>query len=387
MTTIDRLTPELLLMITELLSPVDCFSFVICCHRLYVLSFDIVKLWRPLKSDAKFCFITRLERDVPTYFACKFCNVLHRYDESLGFGICGIFPERGRLPCVAWNGEYSGWFSPKGRLFTHLRVNSSMQHMTYLHLKLAMRRFHFGPECGISTDSLSHTQVIEESLWHNRSKVTWLFSRQAQICTEPLGLYVRIQEILLFSEWSDVVGPGYGHKRDFVALCMHDVGYLRELSYSWRRHKARENPESSTHLDVRCRICNTVCHIELCEIHSKGAIILTKWFNLGPGQDEEDLLWKTHSLILHPVDPHCGFDPNYSVSEQCARRHFEEAVSQSFEELRVRNMSYLKDKEYTRVMRYVRNRKAWYSPFREPSTNRIVNFGRSLQAFLGIVSD
>jgi hypothetical protein len=38
-------------------------------------------------------------------------------------------------------------------------------------------------------------------------------------------------------------------------------------------------------------------------------------------------------------------------------------------------------------MRYAYGWSTWHSPFREPSTNKIINFGRSLQAFLGIFPD
>jgi hypothetical protein len=114
---------------------------------------------------------------------------------------------------------------------------------------------------------------------------------------------------------------------------------------------------------------------------------MTRWLNLGPGLDEEDPLWKTHTYSPHVPYLHYGYDSDYSVQAQSPKRRFEETAPRSLKDLLLRNISYLRDKQYRRIMRYAYRWGIWHSPFREPSTNKIINFGRSLQAFLGIFPD
>ncbi|KAJ5101516.1 hypothetical protein NUU61_003738 [Penicillium alfredii] len=133
-----------------------------------------------------------------------------------------------------------------------------------------------------------------------------------------------------------------------------------------------------------CNVCNTDFLIEFREIDSKNALFITRWALA--------LTKKTHygqltpTLAIRPVT-YGGFDPDYSVEAQSPKARFEETASQSLEDLRSRNLSYLRDRQYRRIMRYANDSRAWHSPFRKPSTNRIVNFGRCLLGLLGIFPD
>jgi hypothetical protein len=89
MSTLAKLPPELLLTITNSLSPVDLICFSLCSHRLFDISLGKgVKRLPSCTKDEKLFLLTRLDRDLPTYFACDACNLLHRYDgsESLRLG-------------------------------------------------------------------------------------------------------------------------------------------------------------------------------------------------------------------------------------------------------------------------------------------------------------
>jgi hypothetical protein len=381
------LSLELLLSISDFLPRVDYSCFSVCNRQLYSLLSRRMNL-SPLTLDENFSILTRLEKDMPPYFACKHCNVLHWSDVSEKFGPSGFFPGwTSRLPCVQY-GKSSGpvWKFPT----IHSYRYQYMKEMSSLHLKLAMRRYYYGPGYGISPDCLSHTQVTIHREFSTKNRVTWLFSREAQICTEPLGLYLRLQDILLSSKWRDLIGKPYASIFNPLLLCPHVRNFHRAIIPILRLYDTRETgPFESTEIPVACNVCSTVSHIELREIDSEKAVVITRWLNLGPGLDEEDPIWKAHIGKFWPSIQglHCGFDPNYSIEAQCPKRRFEETAPRSFKDLYRRNLCHLRDKEYTRTMWYSYEQRVWHSPFREPSTNKIINFWRSFQALWASIQD
>lgn len=237
----------------------------------------------PLTPNDKFSIFTRLERDISPYFACKSSNLLHRYDGSESFGLSGFYPERTcHLPCVQYCPTPKHWFSIWGTWVIHPCFCFCIPKMSFLHLKLAMKRFYYGPEARISTGSLSHTQVTEHRQWPTRTEVIWLFSREAQICTKPLGLDLRIQDILLFPEWRNLIDKPYATYTDPLVLCPHNKNVRQIITPIMRSHNTREKGFLDNSLIcVACNVCSTVCDIELCEIDSKKAFVITRWLNLG----------------------------------------------------------------------------------------------------------
>jgi hypothetical protein len=265
MTTLAGLAPELLLSISDFLPPVDLYCFSVCNHQLYGLLSRQMNPSPPLTPDDKFSILTRLERDIPPYFACKACNLLHRYDGSESFGLSGFYAERTcQLPCVQYVSRPKHWFSIWNTLVIHRWKFLCIQEMSFLHLKLAMRRFYYGPESGISTGSLSHTQVAEYCT--NKNEVIWLFSREAQICTKPLGLYLRVQDILLFSESRDLIDPPYASHFDPLLFCPHTRDFRQRMTGLLRSHGKGLLDDIKT--TASCNVCNTICDVELCEIDS-----------------------------------------------------------------------------------------------------------------------
>ncbi|CAG8176007.1 unnamed protein product [Penicillium salamii] len=385
MTTLAELPPELLLILSDFLPLVDLCCFSVCNRRHYCLLSWKMNPRLPLTPNQKLLVSTRLARDTPSYFACTRCKLLHRYDGSESFGLSGYARERAcRLPCVQPHPSPKTWFSTADTLVFHRSNSICIKELSFLHLQLAMRRFYYGPGCGISTDSLSHTQVFEHSVRATANKVTWLFSREAQICTKPLGLYLRLQDILLSPEWRDLINMVDGNMNP-LAICTHDNMLVRQavIPLLWSFENKEKDISNDLGFKVFFYVFNTICEIEFCEIDGKKALVKTKWLNLGPGLDERDMRWKTHTNSYYETIFYLGFDRDYPVDEQCPKTRFEKTATQSLEDLRHRNISYLKDKQYETVMRYAWGRGTWYDPFREPSTNTVANFGRSLQAFFG----
>lgn len=184
-TSLAGLLPELLLSICDFLSPVDLICFSLCSHRLRELCLRQISRLPPCTEDDKILILIRLERDLPEYFACESCKCLHLYDESENYSpddrpqgeIC-------LLPCA------QGWWSS---IWTNLRTHTSTQYsgsqLSFLQLKLAMRRFFHGPKFGISTDSLFYTQVCHAPPRAVYPDTIALFSREAQVCPQHPGLY------------------------------------------------------------------------------------------------------------------------------------------------------------------------------------------------------
>lgn len=204
-TTLAGLPPELILSICDFLPLGDLICFSLCNHRIFGLSQRQAANLSHTQDD-KLTVLTRLERDLPQYFHCNICNILHKYDETERFVLTGPgFRGPCQLPCARdW-----GWSMPRVTMRTHVTPYYSFNIFSFLQLKLAMRRVYKGPRFGIDTDSLSFTQVRRfPELPGDRSGMISLFSMEARVC-QPLGLYIRMQDIMiagaksaLVSDWS-----------------------------------------------------------------------------------------------------------------------------------------------------------------------------------------
>lgn len=360
--TLAGLLPELLLSIFDFLSVVDLICWSLCNHRLRELSLRQINRQSPLTQHEKLAVLNRLERDSPEYLACDICNVLHRYDGSESFGLSGLRHERiCRLPCV------DEWFGISSILQTHGTPRYIPNQLSFLQLKLAMKRFYYGPRSGISTESLSYTQIRQFS-----PDVVSLFSREAQIYPELPGLHIRMQDIVLVNSTRDelviVLQSFSGSSTCPVRICIH-YGVWTIIS---RVETLLERQKTSvTH---KCRFCHTYSEIEIVEFDSKIALIVTRWINLGPGLTQEDLLWNLH--VYAPVDASRQLDdPKHPATAWSPRSCFEKTAPHTHTELQSRNLSYLKDQLYTTGKPFIaRGSNFWYIPYKEPVKGRGIHF-------------
>lgn len=277
MHTLAGLPPELFLLIADFLSVVDITCLSLCNRRFRELSLGQMIGQSPLTKNEKLSILNRLERDSPEYFACDICHVLHRYDGSESFGLSGLHQERTcRLPCV------DEWFSYSFILDSH--YNWSYR-LSFLQLKLAMRRFYYGPRAGISTDSLSYTQIRQFP-----PDTISLFSQEAEIYPKLPGLHLRIQDIVLAKTRDTLVRVLHNISRpNPIRICTH---YGPETVIRFVKSLLRRQVASLTH---NCALCNTDSEIEIVGFDSQLALTMTRWTNLGPGLTQEDPLWKTHA--------------------------------------------------------------------------------------------
>ncbi|KAJ5611542.1 hypothetical protein N7528_008647 [Penicillium herquei] len=202
-----------------------------------------------------------------------------------------------------------------------------------------MRSHNYGPKFGISTDSLSFTQVINYGRPYDIPGITVLYSTDAQICSNPLGLHTKTQNIVLASTYEDLVTRmaawSFRCARPLVAVCQRNI--IQDLFTPLLVEGS--SGEKYTDFTSTCEDCNTDYRAELIEFESGLAFVLTRWINLGSGLSKEDPVWKKHTIIWTP-----GLDKEHT--RMSPRQCFEDMTPISFKELMYRNMSYFKDQRY-----------------------------------------
>lgn len=243
-----------------------------------------------------------------------------------------------------------------------------------------MKRLQSGPESGISTDSLFHTSVRCYPKASNHPEMTWLFSLEAQACPNPFGLYIRMQDVVLFETREELLSQArYGYLGTFLwrlEVCLHKP--LIDLATPFVRslHDGEEAAFTYT-----CYVCRTNAQFDFGEFDSKFAMTMTRWAYLGSGHTRRDPAWMSHVTLAYI--PHEQLLDELDLSRhspkaQKARLRFEKSASQSFEEIGSRNLSYLKGHKYKSVMCFNATEKFWHIKYKNPSVNRVSNFLWSL---------
>ena len=276
------LPTELILSIADFLPLADLICLSMCSHRLrQILLRPISRL--PRTDNHKFLVLNRLERDIPRYFACDVCHSLHLFDGSESFGLSGLYGKQScPLPCAR-----SPRFSlPPISLRPHVGSDDSFNRLSFLQVKLAMRRFYHGPSSGISTDSLRWTQVREYCYSDYSDPISYpdvstmvlsLFSMEAAICPEPLGLYVRLQDIAVVNRWDYLLSHNCSDQNPVHGLwaCRHL--HLLPFIHPWVESFLREeSPERVLYAEGQCEICNVDYHIKVFEFGSKPIVVMTR---------------------------------------------------------------------------------------------------------------
>lgn len=371
---IDRLTSlpsELLLLIYDVLWPEDAVCLCLCNHRLHALLKAHYEFSTPRSINLSICH--RLERDLPEYFACDVCSILHRYDGSESFGLSGLARNRSsQLPCIrkGYNSQTECFGGSSINMRSHAYFPYSGNRITFLQIKLAMRRYCYGARFGINTDSLAFTQVREyvhpwakndlSSPIYRNIKV--LFSMDAQVCPEPLGVLIRMQDIILYDVWEDSKIPGKSnpHLLWLYEICQHTslVSKADEIDSVYKGW--------TSSFTYTCYRCNTVSLIEFRRINARLALVLTRWVDLGRGIDREDPRWKIH--IVNCKDKTIPYELPHAFTLQSPRKCFENTASLSLKDFRSRNISYLRGDRYREGEPFAagRGQSLWHISYKEP---------------------
>lgn len=338
---------HLLFQITESLSRDDVTCTSLCNRRLFAL----LKVRDPSSLRTrreKLAFLTRLGRDLPKFFVCYACHVLHRHDTSTDF-----------LP-----GPDSRIISRCPRESAQLglpyrQLWSSGLHGAYYfyftHLQLLMMRFSHGPEYGIGTEDISYTEVQVHSLQPG-TQVSLISSIDADICSTNPNLILRVQQIISVDR----------HKRYLLYRCPptrrsikrsmippHNITICEHQDDSdiddWFNQvvKAHRAGEKKPSVSFGCGHCDTEALVEILEFEHQLALVMTKWIGLGAGLTPEDPQWRKHcdwksSTMRCTKGEYAG-----DSAKASARACFERASTES---LRSRNIAFLKDQHFKKCM-------------------------------------
>lgn len=343
--TFTDLPPELLLMISDLLPLVDVVCFSLCSHSLFSLLGKKGRILLKPKSDKVWpeavmpnrnplvwnedreLFLTRLSRDQLRYFFCFYCAYLHPWEKIQPPG--PAFRPNTPLQCQTKNTAYT------------LSIPSMAPYyrVSYSHVQLAMRRFYHGPDYGISTKSLSYTEVLLEPY----KPITALLSVEARICRESPSLCMRIQHLVSV------------HRRSGLNLLLAEISWLAVCAHTYMGKPGGTLPmlvkgltdayrggnDTPAHV-YRCHWCSTDYTLALREYdRNKLGLVLTKWLDFGSGLSAADPQWNSQFGTFRDTRP------GVVVRVGDTRVRFENAPGEGSEEdLTRRNISYLSGNRY-----------------------------------------
>ncbi|KAJ5621811.1 hypothetical protein N7528_005043 [Penicillium herquei] len=368
-----ELPTELILWISDFLSSLDLICFSLCNHRVRaILQGKHREL--ALAGYNKLAFLTRLERDLPPYFTCPFCKVLHKFDGPESVGLSGTHKELEQtsyqFPCV----KSGKWFRGPLMSYAHRGLKDSLFPLSFLQVKLAIKGFYHGPSAGISTDSLYYTQVRKYGKrfgGESESEILWLFSRDATICPEPLGFYMRTQDIVMAKDWEKIISLSYPTFFPLLGnyvfwLCGHMtlLNHIEPWVKSFLKRAANGTRIRSS--EGRCARCDIDYHIKAFEFNSHPTIIVTRWLNLGlgPATDDPPPWLQACPDSKSESESKLQLDIKGVVSPRVC---FERMGGQSLEELISQNLEYMKDGNYKETMQLSSTSDYWHlgAPLRE----------------------
>lgn len=362
--TLTDLPLELLLIIAEFLSPIDGACLSLSSRKLLGLFSEREKellkaqpgeTWirkaRPVPgggawNDERAAFLSRLSRDFPRYFFCYTCSRLHPWEMVGPPG--PAFQPRNRIGC-----------QDKMLALTLCDLLEAHEYSTYysfhfFHVQLAMRGFLYGPRFGISTKSLSYTEVRLSPTPH----MTTLLSVEARICPDTSSLRMRVQNMVSVTR-ANASQLSLGD-RFLLGICNHvhwktvaldgpDLVDLVSHCLEAYRSGATSAPELR-----RCHYCTTDYKVDIKEHGEESlALVITKWLDLGSGATPDDTRWNCHLPFF--------FDTSLGAHHLLgdSRSRFENLPGESEEELLSRNLSYLTDGKYKTVMDRL-NKTTWF---------------------------
>lgn len=331
--TLNGLPAELILSISTFLKPIDLLCFSLCSRW---ISTVLDGQRRKLRyAPERFQLLLRLDRDLPDQFVCHECYLLHKYNESRDFRLPHPFDFRPQYQCITRDKHH--------KLLLH---QTDSGHVTYefyfIHLQLAMKRFYYGPVAGISTDSLFTVEVAQSI------RTTTLFCCEARICCQPPALHLRVQDILLFHNNDEMKWWEEPTVRNLL-ICHHQSHgklFALMIDLSVKFFRAKKDVEFSN----LCDKCNTEYQVELRAFNGKLAVIITRWIDLGRGIKPIDSRWTVHAQWI-PKNYCTSLEPN--DMSHSPRAAFEDACGErnSLDYLRSRNLAYLKDRNYEKIMK------------------------------------
>lgn len=352
-TMLAGLPSELLLLVAEFLFWEDVACMSLCNRRLYA-TFCLWINSMPRSRNGKLYLLTRLERDLPCYFTCYVCHILHKFDASQKHW-AGTLTVTDHQRANKRINDLSRWFDEVFRLSPIVRYKSYCRHV-----ELIRTSMNYGRLFGFSIDSVTHTGVNLHNMNMKSTgpHITSLYSTDAQICSssEPscLRVIVRVQQIMFVQHHQRYLMYCDPNGRDIKSpplsmstICEHlSMDEFADIVNSTLRayHNGEKSPSSSH--TCASNECDTNYRIEICECETDPALVITTWFQLGPDLSPNDSQCNSHSMDYTQTSAGTG-----KVNlERCDTKVGVRVCFENFNTLQSRNLSYLKNQRYKEVM-------------------------------------
>ena len=348
---LSGLPTEIVQMIAQYVSPVDAASLAFCSRTLvYLLG---RRQWDFSDSTVRSQFLARLERDYPALFYCESCSILHPRD-AIGPPGPAFQPE------ISLRRHTDKNEPPSLSLWRSVDVHPmhSLYDFNFMHLQLAMKRYHHGPEHGIPTESLAYTEVR----WFEERSVTTLLSVEARACcdqTKPSPMCLRIQNWALVGGGASRSAEDFLSKIGFIWICTHlsvrDANIsqfvrseLDVYAYYYAEDGGRPPSGNDDNIFFKCRMCAIDYRLQVRRCGDEGpALVITKWLDLGAGSTPMGIEWKRH-LGTSPI-PEIGLCLE-SAGDVVRLFDGDDDSGMSLNSLTHRNQSYLVGRRFTEEM-------------------------------------
>ncbi|KAJ5106576.1 hypothetical protein N7456_003251 [Penicillium angulare] len=227
----------------------------------------------------------------------------------------------------------------------------------------------YGPHAGISTESLSYVQLRHHPEDSANPKMISLFSVDAKICCKPRTLVLRMQDIIHYRK----LRPDFSTLRPedlknlplpkFLYICKHrpDMAYTYKCAITTGAAHAYDDVLVCAFHE--CMQCSTDSLIEVRKWNSTLMLVITRWFDLGPGLSPGDEQWISHVGSLEGERENLDRQDFVDVPQARWERAYGKK-SMSMDELLARNLSYLKDERYKKAMGQSASQRAiWRLPY------------------------
>ena len=313
------LPDELFLNITDHLDVVDLACLSLCNHDLD-LKFGRSRGSQILKDvGARQDLLVRFARDHSALFFCYDCVRLHHMSGVPPPALTGMKPPYGSLKCVVHptiRGRplpYSCRVRP-----THIHGPFSAYCIAFQHIQLAADIL--SPTHQALLQNLATVEVQDRD-----GETLGSFPRTTLLSVEPRMMhgevYLRIQQ------WARFCGGNLSPGKFMwnMAACAHidpskyyDSSLFKALDCDiFHRNQCC----GACHRLLKCMFCPTEYRFEVKNLHHRGdkALVLTKWPNLGRGDDPSTPSWRWHlyrwdqskpnssaDLLAHPADEQNG---------------------------------------------------------------------------------
>lgn len=312
---IAKLSPRLWARIARYLDPAEAASLVVSTRTLYrrLGPRYLYVLARPDYFEQRLVFLTGIDRDLPHHLLCFPCGRYHRRTQE---GQERIRPSHVLNPLFNCPEARNMLNPPPRHRITHGRM------LPYTFVQLALRAHRFGPQYGLSAESLGRRW--QRDGWSHNSRFyihedRLLMRVTSQTFAQP-GLPPSSQRILLYSRedyWPYFSACAHWRDGELMPACKcalnhipvpRDTGGLQgaEHKVKDRWQGRRFDPNALTTLCGfcrpmrRCPECPSeyLIEVKLTEDRSdarnmvfRHAIVVTRWTDLGDGTSPRGIEW------------------------------------------------------------------------------------------------